>query len=144
MGNERLARAIARIEQAAATLDAIEPLGQPMSTQADDAVLKAEHDSLVTSHESALADRDRTIAKLQADMSDISTLKDQEIARLRGELQSLADSSADAAPDSGDPAISVSEHQALQQKYDRLRSTAESTLTGLDSLITKAEQAKNG
>lgn len=136
MENERLARAIARIEQAAAKLDNVEPLAAPVSAPADNIAHKAELDSINTAHKDVLDDRDRTIAKQQADIADISALKDQEIERLQGELQAAGNAPA--------PAISEADHHTLQQKYDRLRATAESTLTNLDGLISKVERAENG
>lgn len=136
MENERLARAIARIEQAAAKLDNVEPLAAPVSAPTDSTAYTAELDSIKTAHKDVLDDRDRTIAKLQADIADIGALKDQEIERLQGELQAVGNAAA--------PAISEADHHALQQKYDQLRATAESTLTGLDGLISKVERAENG
>ncbi|RED15350.1 hypothetical protein [Parasphingopyxis lamellibrachiae] len=136
MEDERLARAIARIEQAVAKLAEIGPLAAPPGTPADDTARKAEFESLEKAHQDALDDRERTIAKLRADIADISALKDQEIARLQKELQ--------AAPNTGVLTVPEAEHHALQQKYDQLRSTAESTLNGLDGIIGKVERAKNG
>jgi hypothetical protein len=136
MENERLARAIARIEQATAKLDDIAPLAAPINPPTDDSALKAKLESLKSAHRDALDDRERTIAKLRADITDINALKDQEIDRLRNELQ--------AAANSGNPAVSEAEHHALQQKYDRLHATAESTLSGLDGLISKVERTENG
>jgi len=143
MENKRLARAIARIEQAAAKLDDVGPLAAPISAPTDDAALKAENEALKTAHKDALGDRDRSIAKLQADIADISALKDQEIAQLRGELQAMS-AGVNAGGNAAEPAISEAEHHALKQRYDRLRVTAESTLTGLDGLISKVERAENG
>ncbi|MGJ8537265.1 MAG: hypothetical protein ACSHW2_08940 [Parasphingopyxis sp.] len=136
MEDERLARAIARIEQAVAKLDGIGPLTARPGAPADDTAHRAEFESLEKAHREALDDRDRTIAKLRADIADIGALKDQEIARLQKELQ--------AAADAGSPTVSEAEHLALQQKYDRLRTAAESTLNGLDGLIGKVEGARNG
>jgi|GEM_PF-6991374 len=144
MENKRLARAIARIEQAAAKLDDVGPLAAPISAPTDDTALKAENEALKTAHKDALGDRDRSIAKLQADIADISALKDQEIAQLRGELQAMSNTGVNAGGIAAEPAISEAEHHALKQRYDRLRVTAESTLTGLDGLISKVERAENG
>lgn len=136
MENERLARAIARIEQAAAKLDDIGPLTAPSGAPVDYTAHKAELESLEKAHKDALEDRERTIAKLRADITDISALKDQEIARLQEDLQAAAAAGSSTVPEA--------EYQALQQKYDQLRTTAESTLNGLDSLIGKVEGVKNG
>lgn len=136
MENERLARAIARIEQAAVALDNVGPLTAPASGPADDAAIRAELDSQIAADQATLDERERTIAKLRADLVDIGKLKDEEISRLRGELQNITE-----PQQSG---VSEPEHQALLQKYDRLRATAESTLAGLDGLIEKTERADNG
>ena len=136
MENERLARAIARIEQAAVALDNVGPLTAPASEPADDATIRAELDSQKVAHQATLDERERTIAKLRADLADISNLKDEEIERLRGKLQNR--------PEPQQSGVSEADHQTLQQKYDRLRATAESTLAGLDGLIEKTGRADNG
>lgn len=136
MEDERLARAIARIEQAVAKLDDIGPLTASPGAHADDTARTMEFDSLEKAHKDALDDRDRTIAKLRADITDISALKDQEIARLQKELQTAASAGSTAVPEA--------EHLALRQKYDRLRTSTQEALDGLDGLIGKVEGAKNG
>lgn len=136
MENERLARAIARIEKAADRLGTAEPAAAPADTPSQNPDLVAELESMKAAHKAALDDRDRTIAKLRADFADVGQLKDEEIERLRGELQ------AKQAP--VQPAVSEAEYQSLQEKYERLRMTAETTLTGLDTLIDKTESAENG
>jgi Skp family chaperone for outer membrane proteins len=136
MENERLAHAIARIELAAAKLDDAGPLPISASSPSAGTALKTELESMKAAHKEALDDRDRTLAKLRADFSDIGKLKDEEIGRLRSESQRQG-SAANSA-------VSEAEYQSLKQKYDQLRKTAESTLAGLDGLIDKAERAENG
>ncbi len=134
MGNERLERALARIEKAADALSEIDA-GKAGAEQADTGPPREDF-------EAALAERDRTIAKLRADLVDISKLKDEEIERLRGALEAQSDAqggsgdSAGEAETGGDP--------ALQAKYDRLESQARKTLAELDALIAKAEGAADG
>ncbi|QLC24398.1 hypothetical protein HFP57_04710 [Parasphingopyxis algicola] len=136
MENDRLARAIARIEQAADRLGNAKPAAAPVTAPAEEAGLAAELESMKAAHKAALEDRERTIAKLQADFADVGKLKDEEIERLRGELQAK-----DASLQSP---VSEAEYRTLQDKYERLRATAETTLTGLDAVIGKVESADNG
>ncbi|MBC2777568.1 hypothetical protein [Parasphingopyxis marina] len=137
MGNERLARALTRIEDAAARLDrAAAPAAAPAGDKAE-AALAAEIDALRAAHSSEIEDRDRTIAKLRADLDDIGKLKDEEIARLRAEL---AERPA-GLPASG---IDEAEYKALQQRCERLESATKSALSGLDTLIATAEAQNHG
>lgn len=129
MDKERLARAIAKIEQAADAIGKARNTAQPETSA--DAQLEADLEST----RSALEDRDRTIAKLRADAEDIGRLKDEEIARLRDRLE---------AGDTGDKGVSTAEYEELQQKYARLKASAEATLAGLDQVIDKAERANHG
>ncbi|WP_299327378.1 hypothetical protein [Parasphingopyxis sp.] len=126
MEKERLARAIARIEQAAETIGSVGQIPQPDTAALER--LQAELESA----KAALEERDRTIAKLRADAADIGRLKDQEIQRLRDQIH------AEKSAESG---VSAAEHEALQRKYAHLKATAESTLADLDQVIGKAEQA---
>jgi hypothetical protein len=137
MGNERLARALTRIEDAAARLDrAAAPAAAPERGEAD-AAHTAELDALKSAHRSEIEDRDRRIAKLRADLDDIGKLKDEEIARLRAEL-------AERPAGSPTPAIDETEHKALQERCERLESATKSALSGLDTLIATAEAQDHG
>ncbi|MGP1354509.1 MAG: hypothetical protein ACTS1Z_14410 [Parasphingopyxis sp.] len=129
MDKERLARAIAKIEQAA---DAI---GKARNSVQPDTTSNAQLEADLESARSALEDRDRTIAKLRADADDIGRLKDEEIARLRDRLE---------AGNTAENGVSVAEYQELQQKYAQLKASAEATLAGLDQVIGKAERANHG
>jgi hypothetical protein len=137
MGNERLSRALARIEDAAAKLDRVAAQPAPVGPSEAEAALAAEIESLKSAQQAAIEDRDRTIAKLRADLADIGKLKDEEIARLRA---TLAEQQAEAPLSAADEA----EHNALQEKYDRLESAAKSALSGLDTLIATAEAQNHG
>ncbi len=92
-----------------------------------------------TAHAAAIDERDRALAKLRADAADIDKLKDQEIERLRAELESKSADTATATTSAHD-----AELQALQQKYDRLHAMASTVLTDLDTIIEQAERATNG
>jgi len=129
MEKERLARAIERIEQAAEKIGSSGPAPQL------DMALSAQFEADLESARVALEDRDRMIAKLQADSADIGRLKDEEINRLREQLQ--------AAKDAG-TGVSLAEYRALQHQYDQLKTSAKSTLAGLDRIIGNAEQASDG
>lgn len=130
MDNERLVRVIARIEQAAEKIGSASAVSRP----ADDgslSQLKAELEAA----KATLGDRDRTIAKLQADSKDIGRLKDEEIERLRKELRAQMDA---------EPHVPLTDHEALRQKYDRLKTAAGSVLAGLDRIIERVERHDNG
>lgn len=129
MDKERLARAIAKIEQAA------DVIGKARNSVQPDTASNAQLEADLESARSALEDRDRTIAKLRADADDIGRLKDEEIARLRDRLE---------AGNTAENGVSVAEYQELQQKYAQLKASAEATLTGLDQVIDKAERANHG
>lgn len=136
MEKERLAQAIARIEQAAETLDKVRPPRASAQGEARDADWEAQRSALEAAHAEALQDKERTIAKLRADLDDIGKLKDEEIETLRARLQ-------DSASDEN-TGVSDVEHRKLQEKYERLRNAAGSTLQGLDNLIARSEGSENG
>lgn len=84
-------------------------------------------------HEAVLADRDRTIAKLEADLADIGKLKDEEIAHLRAELAAgPVATAASAAP-----------HPA-EAKHARLQEAAERTIAGIDRILAQNGMAGGG
>ncbi len=142
MVNERLNHAITKIDSALALIEkrlqsgeiaATSSKSDPLDTGIDDAELA----ELRRDHDAHIADRDRRIAKLRADIADIGRLKDEEIARLRGELSAIED--RDSAPlpaNGGDP--------VLEAKYARLKATAEATIAGLDRVIAGAGQHRGG
>ncbi|MEM8694415.1 MAG: hypothetical protein AAGE05_00140 [Pseudomonadota bacterium] len=139
MDNDRLARAIARIEEATARIGDARPQSAPAVDQSTENALKAELESIKAAHKVTLEDRDRTIAKLRADFADIGKLKDEEIERLRADL-----AARDTAETTTEKTVPDAAFQALQHKYDGLRAVAETALADLDGLIAKAERAENG
>lgn len=140
MADQRLNLAIAKIEGALARLETGERDGA--FSPGDDGQAAAIEERLAeieAGHEAALADRDRTIAKLRADIADVARLKDEEIAGLRREL--AASRQAEAAAPSG---VSEAEHGALREKYERLRERTRATLADLDMVIAAAERGAHG
>jgi hypothetical protein len=137
MVNERLDHALAKIEAAVSRIDEANRAGT-IATSADSpaGTQTAEQDQALASLRNELDSRDRTIAKLRADLVDIGRLKDEEIARLRSELAALGD----AAPAGGEQVA----FQALERKYEKLARAAEGTLKGLDQLIAKTEAPDHG
>lgn len=118
MENERLTRAIARIEQAAAKLGDVAPAAPSGVDPAELTQLSAEFDSIRAAHQAEQEDRERTIAKL------------------RGVLQNRQEPL--------DSAEIKAAHEVLEQKYAALRKAAASTLAGLDRLIDQAESSGHG
>ena len=110
---DKLEAALARIERGQADT----PNLFAAENRADDEAQRSE---------ALLADRDRTIAKLQADLADITRLKDQEIAALRAELADRVPSPADTAP--------------IEGKYAQLRAAAEKTVSGIDRILAQASE----
>jgi predicted nucleic acid-binding Zn-ribbon protein len=139
MENDRLSLVIARIDAAAARIAEAQLAGSAPTDQDAERKLQQEVAALNSAHATAIDERDRAIAKLRADAADIDKLKDQEIERLRAELQSQA-----AETGALNTAAHEAELHALQQKYDRLYAAASTVLNDLDTIIEQAEQATNG
>lgn len=139
MENDRLSLVIARIDAAAARIAEARPAAAPSASQDSQEKLQEEITALNSLHAAAIDERDRALAKLRADAADIDKLKDQEIERLRAELESKR-------TDTGavDTSAHEAELQALQQKYDRLHAVASTVLSDLDTIIEQAERATNG
>ncbi|MEQ9662343.1 MAG: hypothetical protein RLN87_07335 [Parasphingopyxis sp.] len=110
---DKLEAALARIERGQADT----PNLFAAENRADDEAQRSE---------ALLADRDRTIAKLQADLADITRLKDQEIAALRAKLADRAAAPADTAP--------------IEARYAQLRAAAEKTVSGIDRILAQAPE----
>lgn len=130
MTSERLNRVTSKIEAAVERLSQLEPTpaqgGSPM-------LFEEPEGETARRHRREIEDRDRKIAKLRADIDDISSLKDEEIARLRGELARRSAPGGEAAH----------EHAALEKRYDRLKTAAEAAQQRLDRLIAQIE-TENG
>lgn len=131
MTSERLNRVTSKIEAAVERLSQLDPeaLGRgaqpaPEGRAADDA----------DRHRREIEDRDRKIAKLRADLDDISDLKDQEIDRLRRELDSRPEQPQSPA------GVDPEKHADLQRRHDRLRRAAGATRQRLDALIARMEK----
>lgn len=140
MANERVNHAIAKIDSALALIekrlqsgDISKASANPDSIGDNSAELLAMARREQAGH---IADRDRTIAKLRADIADIGRLKDEEIARLREAVASMEDRASGHPPtNGGDP--------ELEAKYQRLKVTAEATIAGLDRVIATASQQRS-
>ena len=134
MTSERLTRVTSKIEAAVERLSQLDP----SAFAAGDRSLFEDEDAAEEREQQRreIEDRDRKIAKLRADIDDISDLKDQEIERLRSEIDARGQP---AKP----PASSVGkdEHDALRKRYDRLRAAAETTRKRLDGLIARMEKS---
>ncbi|QLC21706.1 hypothetical protein HFP51_05645 [Parasphingopyxis sp. CP4] len=139
MENDRLSLVIARIDAAAVRIAKAQPGASAATDQDAEKKLRQEIAALNSAHAAALDERDRAIAKLRADAADIDKLKDQEIERLRSELQAKSDETGAI-----DTAAHDAELHAIQQKYDRLYAAASTVLSDLDIIIEQAEQANNG
>ena len=139
MENDRLSLVIARIDAAAARIAEAQQAAPPAASPESEEKLQQEIASLNTAHAAAIDERDRALAKLRADAADIDKLKDQEIERLRAELQSKS-----AETEAGDSSAHEAALQTLQQKYDRLHAMASTVLIDLDTIIEQAERANNG
>ena len=134
MTSERLKRVTSKIEAAVERLSQLDP----STIGASDRPLFEDGDAAEERERqrSEIEDRDRRIAKLRADIDDISDLKDQEIERLRGELDARA-----TPPAVDKDSVGKDEHDALRKRYDRLKAAAEKTKTRLDALIARMEKA---
>ena len=139
MENDRLSLVIARIDAAAARIAEAQQAAPPAASPESEEKLQQEIAALNSAHAAAIDERDRALAKLRADAADIDKLKDQEIERLRAELQSK-----NAEMETGDSSAHEAALQALQQKYDHLHAMASTVLTDLDTIIEQAERANNG
>ena len=139
MENDRLSLVIARIDAAAARIAEAQQAAPPAASTESEEKLQQEIASLNSAHAAAIDERDRALAKLRADAADIDKLKDQEIERLRAELESKP-----AETEAGDSSAHEAALQALQQKYDQLHAMASTVLTDLDTIIEQAERANNG
>ena len=139
MENDRLSLVIARIDAAAARIAEAQQAAPPAASHESEEKLQQEIASLNSAHAAAIDERDRALAKLRADAADIDKLKDQEIERLRLELESKR---AETPIDTN--SASEADLKALQQKYDRLHALASTVLIDLDTIIEQAERANNG
>ena len=139
MENDRLSLVIARIDAAAARIAEAQQAAPPAASTESEEKLQQEIASLNSAHAAAIDERDRALAKLRADAADIDKLKDQEIERLRAELESKP-----AETEAGDSSAHEAALQALQQKYDQLHAMASTVLADLDTIIEQAERANNG
>lgn len=131
MTNERLKRVTSKIEAAVERLAQLDPAAQDGAGASPAKAPPAEEQER---QRREIEDRDRKIAKLRADLDDISDLKDQEIARLRDALQRQAQ-----PVEPPGESIEVEEHAALQRRYDRLREAAQATQQRLEALIARME-----
>lgn len=133
MASERLNRSIDKIEQAVALL---EQRGEETAAKSTDdrelAALTEQFESAEREHRDALEDRDRTVAKLRADVDDINKLKDAEIARLRSEIENRGNAAGEAAE------ASKAETDRLREKCDRLEQTSRQAIGRLDAAIAAA------
>ncbi|NNC72572.1 MAG: hypothetical protein HKN78_06805 [Sphingomonadaceae bacterium] len=134
MASERLNRSIEKIEQAIARLEESGRAGA--AKKRDDPAKAALAEQLAAAsrdHEAALEERERTIAKLRADAQDIDALKDEEIARLRDEIERQRQTAPQAPP----AGINQQTHDRLKQKYAALEQSARQALGRLDELIAE-------
>lgn len=139
MENDRLAQAIARIDAAATRIAEVKSSPAPAPDGTALQALREEMETLRSKHAAEIDERERALTKLRADAADIDKLKDEEISRLRADIQKQADLSQAADNQTHDADL-----QALQQKYDRLHSAASAVLGDLDSIISTAEPRIDG
>lgn len=132
MTSERLNRVTSKIEAAVERLSQLDPsaLARPAPGLLEGPAAEDEE-----RHRREIEDRDRKIAKLRADLDDISDLKDREIERLRTALASRPE------PERTPAGVDPDEHADLQRRHERLKRAAEATRQRLDALIARMEDA---
>lgn len=138
MVNARIKAAIGRMDRALERIERHEREGGLSAAASPGNSGNQGLSALLDEARAGLEARDRTISKLRADLQDITRLKDEEIARLRSELE--------ARPDSVPQMLDCDEPRdvELARKYERLRETAEATLAELDAMIDAAERRQAG
>ena len=125
MASSRINDAISKLEAALAHIEECDADGA--FAPPDERATRAIEDA-----RAAIEERDRTIAKLRADIEDIGRLKDDEIVQLRQRLAKETESTEAATR-------SAAAGAEAQRRYSRLAEAARATISGLDELIAAGE-----